>query len=342
MLGTLYVVKDGDTLWDISAKHLGDPMRWPEIHEHNNNINVVINTGTKIVDPNLIFVGQKIYIPGVKSLLKPAMPPIVKPTPNPGKERAKKKIYSVPFKYSFDDLPSIVIASPAYIVTVTLKGSVTIQAKDAVDFITFTKKGFEISAKKEADHALGKLVTETQVGYNPATKELSFEIGFTSHSNNPHALKTKAAAGISTKTGLPVIKGSIIAPDIKGTVNNHIYVTSGLNIEIEITPRPPTAKPTPHPVPVPVPVPVPTAKPVPSSPSTWDYIKGGLLITGAVILVVATVVEDVVTLGAGVADDPASFALASVMVTGAFVLFKTVNEGDPIQIEGNGVAPNQL
>ena len=75
MLGTLYVVKNGDTLWDIAGKHLGNPTRWPEIYSHNNVSTVVTNTGTKISDPNLIFVGQKIYIPGPQS---PKYPPIIK------------------------------------------------------------------------------------------------------------------------------------------------------------------------------------------------------------------------------------------------------------------------
>lgn len=32
----IYIVKEGDTLWDISAKHLGSPLQWPNLWRHNN------------------------------------------------------------------------------------------------------------------------------------------------------------------------------------------------------------------------------------------------------------------------------------------------------------------
>lgn len=339
MLGKLYIVKNGDTLWDIAGKHMGNPSRWPEIYDHNNNKAVISHTGIKITDPNLIFVGQKIYIPAAQNSAKPPSaakprPPSAKPRPNAGKVKAMKKVRSIPFKYNLQKLPSITVVSPTHIATITLKGSVTLQAMNSVDFATLTKQGFEITAKRSADHAFGKLVTETQVGFNPATNEITFECGLTSHSNSPYAPKTKATAGVSSKTGLPVLKGSITAPDIKGKIDKHFYITNSLGIEIEITPRPPTAKPRP--------VPVPSAKPVPNSSSGWDYLLGSVLVLGAGVIIVATIVEDVVTLGVGVADDVPSFAVAATMFTGGIALFKTVTSGTPIQIEGHGVAPDQL
>ncbi|HHJ15677.1 MAG TPA: LysM peptidoglycan-binding domain-containing protein [Gammaproteobacteria bacterium] len=335
----LYSVKHGDTLWDIAAKHLGDPLRWPEIYDYNNRRAANTHSGTLIADPDLIFVGQTIRLPVSNSVARPApvtrpRAPSAKPGPNAGKSRAKQKVRSIPFKYSLDDLPSITVASPAHIATISLKGSITLQAMNPVDFVTLTRSGFEITAKREADHAFGKLVSETQIGFNATTNEISFECGFTTHSNSPYAPKTRASAGMSSKTGLPVLKGSIIAPDIKGKIGKHFYLANGLSIEIEITPRPPTAKPQP--------VPIPSAKPVPDSSPGWDYLLGGALVAGAGLVIVATIVEDVATLGLGIADDAPSFAAAAAMFTGGIAIFKTVNTGVPVRIEGHGVAPDQI
>lgn len=52
-----YVVKDGDTLWDISTTFLDEPWRWPEIWHQNPNVE----------DPDLIYPGDVlnlVYIDG--------------------------------------------------------------------------------------------------------------------------------------------------------------------------------------------------------------------------------------------------------------------------------------
>ena len=204
------------------------------------------------------------------------------------------------------------------------------QAKDAVDFATLTKKGFEITAKRETDHALGKLVTEAQVGFNPNTKEVTFECGLTTHSNHPYSPKTKVAAAVSSKTGLPVLKGSITVPEIKGKIDKHLYVANGLGIEIEITPIPPSAKPKPKP------------KPSPKSSSGWEYLVGAALIFGAGVIVVAVVAEDLFPVAGGPLNDPPAFAAASAMATAGFAVFTTVKGGNPISVESHGIPPNQL
>jgi len=52
-----YTVESGDTLSKIAEKHLGDAMAYPKIFEANREV---------IKDPDLIYPGQKIRIPGGK------------------------------------------------------------------------------------------------------------------------------------------------------------------------------------------------------------------------------------------------------------------------------------
>ena len=252
-----------------------------------------------------------------------------------GRGTARTKMRSIPLKYKLSDLPKITVASPTHISTVKMSGSVTLQSEKPIDFVSVSQKGFEVRAKAEADHAFGKLVTGTKVGYNPATNEISFENGITSHSNVKYAPKTSASVGISTTTGMPVAKASIKAETIKGKITHFVYLAADMSVDIEVTPRPPSAKPKP--------VPVPSAKPVPvPGPSNWDYLIGGALIAGAGVIIIATIVEDIVTLGVGVADDVPSFAAAAAMFAGGVVMFKTVPGGEAIPIEGRGSSPDPI
>ena len=67
-----YVVKKGDTLWDISKKFKGDPFDWPSIWNRNKFIK----------DPHWIYPGQKLNLKEMLELL--AAPPVkLKPLPKP-------------------------------------------------------------------------------------------------------------------------------------------------------------------------------------------------------------------------------------------------------------------
>jgi hypothetical protein len=47
-------VRAGDTLWDLAAAHLGDPYKWPLLHEANRG---------NVDNPDLIYPGQSLRIP---------------------------------------------------------------------------------------------------------------------------------------------------------------------------------------------------------------------------------------------------------------------------------------
>ncbi len=53
-----YVIKQGDTLWDISNTYLKDPFLWPFIWQAN----------PSIANPDLIYAGQKLAIPSLATL----------------------------------------------------------------------------------------------------------------------------------------------------------------------------------------------------------------------------------------------------------------------------------
>ena len=50
-----YTVQSGDCLWNIAKKYLGDGSRYTEIYEMNQD---------KIINPNLIYPGQTLVLPG--------------------------------------------------------------------------------------------------------------------------------------------------------------------------------------------------------------------------------------------------------------------------------------
>jgi hypothetical protein len=50
--GLVHTVVEGDTLWDLAAKHLGSPWKWPEIWERNRYV----------TNPHYIFPGNRIVI----------------------------------------------------------------------------------------------------------------------------------------------------------------------------------------------------------------------------------------------------------------------------------------
>lgn len=56
------VVEKGDTLWELSGEHLGDPLRWPELYEENRGRPQP--DGRALDDPDLIQPGWVLEVPG--------------------------------------------------------------------------------------------------------------------------------------------------------------------------------------------------------------------------------------------------------------------------------------
>lgn len=75
----IYIVEEGDNLWELSRQYMNDPFKWRIIWEENKYI----------TDPNLIFPGDPITFPGRKAPL----PVTVKP---PAVTKIKKEIKLLP------------------------------------------------------------------------------------------------------------------------------------------------------------------------------------------------------------------------------------------------------
>lgn len=75
LLEGAYIVQEGDTLWAIAGRYLNDPRHWPEIWKEN----------AFVVDPDKIFPGDPLMIPGVT--LPPKAVAEAPPVPPVGEER---------------------------------------------------------------------------------------------------------------------------------------------------------------------------------------------------------------------------------------------------------------
>ena len=82
-----YVVKKGDTLWGIAKSLLNDPLLWPRIWDRNPFIS----------NPNLIFPGDTLGLPGREIAPAPAPSPVAEaPKPEPLKEAPKEEAKAPP------------------------------------------------------------------------------------------------------------------------------------------------------------------------------------------------------------------------------------------------------
>jgi DNA-binding SARP family transcriptional activator len=81
--GSTYVVQRNDTLWGIAERELGDPLRWTEIYALNDGRPEP--GGATLDDPNWIYPGWTLLLPGTTppspAATVPAVPPSIPPPP---------------------------------------------------------------------------------------------------------------------------------------------------------------------------------------------------------------------------------------------------------------------
>lgn len=302
-----YKVKSGDSLWSISTYVYGDPKYWPEIAKAN-----------RLAKPDLILIGQLLKIPDLNSQDKPPshiattgnytqakFDPLLSPNVYP--KRLARSLRYPAYKYDLKELfPPFTTAIPPFKYKISLKGEITLQSHNTIPDVTLTKNGIEtkyteltdtemvLKCKSETNQELNKFFSEPKLKFDPRKKtiELSYAFGV--------ATKLPGGAFATSKVTLLLngFKYTFELTHLKGDFDGFSFDgTFGYEIEVTQADLPPALK-------IPDPLPV-------TSPSV-DWIDLAWK-TAAVGLVVCTIAEDIVTLGAGTADDPLSFAAAAAM-----------------------------
>ena len=286
-----HVVKPGESLSILAKKYLGDMMQYPRLVEYNNSPTIVQRTGLRIKDPDLIFVGQKIYIPPAGASPRPGAPtpPSARPRPGRNTKPPTQKIASPNLKFQLDDLQKLVFKGPGWTATFSMSGALQLQQKRVESIVTVNNKGFELGAKSKSIPIVETLAVKTvKIGYDATTGDVTFENGITMNSKLPYAPSTALSSGMST-SGRPYVKATIKAKDLKGEYKDFAYAVAELKVEIKIELDPPSARPR-----EPAPAPRPVLSP-----------QGAELLTKVVILTAVVV-------GVAIFFPPAAVAYAAV------------------------------
>ena len=311
MKNNIYTVKDGDTLWGLSGKFLGNPFEWPRIYAYNNRPDVVRQTGKGIKDPDLIYIGQKLMLPVAPGTpkAKPGLRPHQLP-PKPKTKTPSPDRTLVPFavKYKLDDLPVIKSMTPGFDATIKLSGNVVIKLAEMVPLSYVTNRGMESIYKSKTDQVLSQLLSETYVSLDAGNK-ITYRCNMVAKSRTPNAPSTTIGIEIASDKPVPVLRGEIRFPRLTGYMDNNEFVAMNVKVVIEIEPKGPVVTKRPEPGFRPQPV---TSTPTISKEAVEEGLKWGF-IAGASLLI-GTIVADFLTAGGSLADDPVTIPLALSMM----------------------------
>lgn len=311
-----YIIKQGDTLWDISAKFLGSPFEWPRLWRYNNRKEVVAITRKPIVNPDLIYPGQKLLIPTLGSIVtKPKIisKPLVKPKESLQEQLPKIKS-PISLSYRLDDITQAPIILPNAIVEIKITGNICLSSTEAypVNYVV-NDENLEATVTSQANAAFSSLLAETKLAYDDKTKSLTIGSKIVSKSTTPNVPSTAVGVEISSNSPIPKLQYEVRFPQLKGRVNEFNYIADKVTFVLEVTMRDgESAKPL-------------DQSPQPVSSPSWDKVFAIGLFAGATIIVVGTLIEDYVTFGVGAADDPASFAAAAGMSAKGALLWGAAN-----------------
>jgi len=242
----------------------------------------------------------------------------IRSSENSGKFPAANNVKSIPVKYSVESREYVQPLPGGFTAKVKISADITLQSLKSISFLELKNNELNIKAsiKRENESAINKLLSDFNVGINTSTKEISFESQITINNGTPYQQIWSSKVTLDPVTGAPTYIVSIKYPEIKGRLGSQAYLASQYQVDIEITMNDKIDRGR-------------QFRPIDNSVaakdnSGWQYALAAGLAVGAVVIVVATVAEDIVTLGVGVgvADDAVSFAVAASLLGRAWTIIR--------------------
>jgi hypothetical protein len=222
------------------------------------------------------------------------------------------------FKFDFSSaFPPLTVVVPPIRYVIQLKGEVTVQQEGLLqNFSVANMKQLAAEAKHSADIAVGeigsRMSTGTEVSFDPSSGLLDVKTSLSAELTIAGETWVKVSTSPVPPNGF---KFTYQPRAVSGKVNNHnISGQIGLEITAFVDPMVPTPAERPAPV------------RSPNSSVNWQKVGAVGMFVLAAGIIVATLVEDVVTLGAGIADDPASFAGAAAAVSTGVIMWQGMED----------------
>jgi hypothetical protein len=214
-----HTVRRGDSLWGLAHRYLGSGTKWRAILECHNEHAAKPGHHKLLVpieNPNLIYVGQYVMVPGRRKKLSPA----------PGnKKEASQIALPVDLKVTYAigrDTPPIVYVQKGadYTVTTEMSGQISIELR-SVDMFRHNLELLMSSSPNEAKSLL-------QQNYDPALCALTAKPGIEFASGRvtiKPAIAAEAGLGpysVKVQAESPVqLSGTFTPPSAEGTIKVH-------------------------------------------------------------------------------------------------------------------------
>lgn len=175
-----YTIRDGDTLWGIAGRKLGDTRLWGDIWRMNIDAERLPNNATLIVDPDVLFTGDTIYIPKDGSKLPRRAPqPMARSLRRSLGERGAQREVTPP-RFEFDMVKVTGTAfHPDFRITLSLVGAMGMQAKDPVKFLDMKPATYEIAQATAKRMILSRLFNAIMADYRSEEAMVTLSFGNT-------------------------------------------------------------------------------------------------------------------------------------------------------------------